>query len=69
MSVYKVDASDEGRAAQIVWAAVLLFCKTSGMNAENAARAVRGEAMAYNDAAYFYEADAASAALGTRKEV
>ena len=69
MSDYTVDTDDPGKAAQVVWAASLLFARTSSFNAENAIRLSQGYAMAYSDNAYEQEVqDAIKAVSGEAKE-
>lgn len=46
------DTNNEPGAARTVWAAAVLFARTSGMNAANAERQSNGYAIAYGDAAF-----------------
>jgi len=48
----KIDASDPGCAALVMFAAAWLHSRTSEMNAENAERQANGYASAYGDAAF-----------------
>ena len=47
-----IDASDPGKAALVMFAAAWLHSRTSEMNAENAERQSKFNAMAYPEAAF-----------------
>lgn len=52
MAVMNIDTSDPGKAAIVVFAAAVLFARTSMMNAANAGRQNYGSALAYGDESY-----------------